>query len=139
MSVAKIKKAFFNQTLIGTFLDKKTFRVLNRFGATVRKTAQFSMRNKKGPSKPGTPPNAHVKTLKRLLFYSLDKESKKVIIGPVKISSSQKVSIPNLHEYGGTISRLNKGKKETVRYPARPYMRPAFSATTPKVATWYKN
>jgi hypothetical protein len=75
--LAQVKKQFFNPSMIGTYLDKKTFNVLNRYGATVRTYAQRSMRKKVGRSPKGQPPHSHDKQLlRKLLFYHLDKAVK---------------------------------------------------------------
>lgn len=140
-------KSFFNTDLIGKFLDKKTYKVMNRFGAVVRLTAQRSMRYKKGASPKGTPPNAHNKDgkkalLRKLLFYQLGPSGKSVVVGPVLKDSTRRLVITKLHEEGGRSTTVIKenGKKKRVPavYPARPYMKPAFKTNVGKVTGWYK-
>jgi len=141
-------KSFFRTDLIGKYLDKKTYKVMNRFGAVVRLTAQRSMRYKKGASPKGTPPHAHNKDgkkalLRKLLFYQLGPNNKSVVVGPVLKDSTRRLVITRLHEEGGrstTVIRQD-GKKKRVPavYPARPTMKPAFSKNVGKVTQMYKN
>lgn len=134
--LATIKRQFFDRIKVTTALDKKTLKILNRFGATVRKTAQYSMRTKKGPSAPGKPPHSHDrKLLRKLLFYSLDTSGKSVVVGPVLKESSARVMIPRLHEKGGyTVSKDGIRRK----YEKRAYMKPAFDVHVGKVAQAYR-
>jgi len=137
--LAKVKDQFFNPSMIGTYLDKKTYSVLNRYGATVRTIAQRSMRKSSGKSPRGMPPYSHNRQLlRKLLFYHLDKDSKSVIVGPVLKESSKRVMIPKVQEFGGTITGFIHKKRTVSRYPARPYMKPAAEQTQGKIASWYK-
>jgi hypothetical protein len=130
--LAEVKKQFFDRLTVKKALDRKTLKVLNSFGGTVRKTAQYSMRSRKGPSKAGEPPHAHgKKLLRKLLFYSLDPKSKSVIIGPILKPTTEKLHIPRTHEIGGSIKQKH--------YPPRPYMKPAFAKHVGKVAALYKS
>lgn len=135
----KITKAFFDSKKVIDELDKKTHYVLNRFGGTVRKTAQRSMRTRKGTSPSGSPPYSHGdKKLKKFLYYSYDRANKIVVIGPVKFGRTASLHVPSTLEHGGTITvQTKKGSIEKV-YPERPYMNPAFMEHQGKVASWYK-
>src|SRR5678815_3063684 len=96
---ATITRAFFDNKKVMGELDKKTHYVLNRFGGTVRKTAQRSMRTRKGTSPPGSPPYAHgQKKLRKFLFYSYDRANKTVVIGPVRFSETSKLHVPRTLE-----------------------------------------
>lgn len=140
MNLLKIKKAFFRKDTIGKYLSRKTFRVLNKFGGLVRKTAQRSMRvRKKGVAPKGQPPFAHgKKLLRKLLFYSLNDSKDTVVVGPLLLQKTAKLGVPKLLEQGGTISQSVKGKTVTRRYHGNPYMIPAFNIFIPQVASWYK-
>ncbi len=165
------KASFFDRAKVDRAIDAGTKRVLSRFGAYVRQRARTSIKNRKGASKPGTPPHAHIyvtrtsdnprsakKGAKRWLFkssivFSYDAERKAVVIGPTLLNGSQRnPTVPELLEKGGVIpgdgrtlaitnavGRDAKGKFVTggrtfvkvtgsIRYPARPYMLPAFRA-----------
>lgn len=136
---AKVKKSFFNQKAILNDMDKKTHHVLNRFGASVRLTAQRSMRTKKGSSPPGSPPYSHgQKKLKKNIFYSYDKEAKTVVIGPVRFDRTREQHVPLVLEAGGSITiQTRKGAVEKI-YAERPYMNPAFQTYQGRVASWYQ-
>lgn len=141
MGAFKWKKLFFRRDMIGKYLDRKTYYVLNKFGGLVRKTAQRSMRAKKGKSAKGTPPYAHgKKLLRKLLFYSMEKKKKTVIVGPVLLSKTAKIGVPSLQEEGGTIAvKLKRVDKiVTKQYPPRPFMKPSFDIHIGKVAAMYK-
>lgn len=146
--VIKIRKWFLKPELVVKYLDKKTFYVLNRFGASVRKTSQRSMRTRKGKSEKGEPPYSHGrKQLRKLLFYSLERRRKKnVVIGPLRLQETSSLHVPKTHEEGGVITKQVKRKRKsnrdrvdtiTSRYPPRPYMKPAFDKFVGQVASWY--
>lgn len=142
-SVARIKKAFFRPDIVGKYLDKKTFKILNMFGGKVRKTAQRSMRKKANDvhqkSGQGLPPFSHGKQeLRKLLFYSLEREIKNVVVGPVKFERTGTKGIPRLMEIGGRIATTLRGKPITKEYKGNPYMIPAFEMYVGQVASWYR-
>lgn len=138
--LVKIKRQFFRKDTVGRYLKRKTFKVLNMFGGNVRKTAQRSMRSKKGIAPKGQPPYAHEKKLlRKLLFYSLDKNSESVVVGPLKLQKTSKLGVPKLLEEGGKIAAQENGRTVVKSYDAHPYMIPAFNLFVPKVAGWYKN
>lgn len=125
---ARLKKFFFTSRAVQGQLDRKTRRVLSKFGAYVRREAQTSMRARKGASKPGSPPSSHAtKLLRRFLFFSYDPSGKTVVIGPVRLGGTAGQHVPKVEEEGGTVLRKNRaGVATAYRYPARPYMKPAF-------------
>jgi hypothetical protein len=126
MSLIEVKKAFFSSKEIQQTVDKQTINTLSRLGAFIRRTAQFSMRSKKGPSPAGTPPHAHgQKLLRKFLFFNLDKSTKSLIVGPVRLDRTAHLHVPKIEEFGGTITVNTRKGVVTRRYPARPTMRPA--------------
>jgi hypothetical protein len=98
--------------------------------------------------------------LRELLFYGYDTAAGSVVVGPLGFRGSD---APKLHEFGGskagggrTIWVKNKPGRNakgrytadgmmkvtlngSVRYPARPFMRPALHATMPKMAEQFRN
>lgn len=141
-SLAKIKRQFFRKDTVGRYLKRKTFKVLSMFGGNVRKAAQRSMKpgGKKGRvASAGESPRTHdKKLLRKLLFYSLDKNSESVVVGPLKLSRTAKLGVPLLLEEGGRIATQEKGETVVRQYHEHPYMIPAFNLFIPKVASWYK-
>lgn len=124
LGVSAAKANFFDRDKVQAAMDRETHRALSRFGAFVRRRAQTSMRKRKGPSSPGTPPNAHANPLlRKLLFFSYDRHAKTVVVGPVALRAGSLV--PRVQEYGGAMPKRGGG---AARYPARPFMRPAFAA-----------
>jgi hypothetical protein len=96
--------------------------------------------------------------LRELLFYGYDTAAGSVVVGPLGFKGSD---APKLHEFGGSkagggrtiwikAGRKPKGGVErdgltkvtlngSVRYPARPFMRPALDAVVPKMAEQFRN
>ena len=105
---------FFNTKEIESSVDKAERKVLSRFGFFTRKDAKSSMRRrKKGPSNKGGPPRVVTGLLKRFLFFSYDKLSQSVVVGPARITGFKGA--------GDAPAALESGKLN------RPFMSPAFS------------
>lgn len=135
-NLLKFKKAFFTSSNVQKLLDKKMLRTLSLFGAKTRTHAQRSMRKRKAYSPAGVPPSAHGNPLlRKLLFFAFDGKDS-VVVGPVLLGKNAQ-GIPKLHEHGGTITRLQKGKYVTANYPQRSYMKPAGQSYTSNLARWY--
>lgn len=137
----KITEAFLDSPKIQKFIDQKTKKVFVRFGGTVRKTAQFSMRTRKGTAPAGQPPYAHdKKLLRKLLFFFYDVETKTVVIGPIRLDKTADQHIPKLMEEGGKIARVTRSGKTVVHeYDEHPFMKPAFDKHIGKLAEMYRN
>lgn len=137
----KLTDAFLDNPKIQKYLDQKTKKVFVRFGGTVRKTAQFSMRSRKGTAPAGQPPYAHKKKLlRKLLFFSYDVNTKTVVIGPVRIERTMDQHIPKLMEEGGKVAKETRsGKIVTLDYTPHPFMQPAFETHIGKLAEMYRN
>lgn len=90
----------FDQKRLKKKVDEGTFRSLGHAGAAIRLTARRSIRRRKKPSSPGSPPNTPTGHLKRVLRYDVDQENAEVVIGPVNEYSR---TIWNLHEFGGSV------------------------------------
>ncbi|WP_439624067.1 hypothetical protein [Gemmata sp.] len=139
---AKMRSMFFDASPAVRRLDRKTRRVLSKFGAYTRRSAQTSMKDdpKRGDvrvetyAKPGAPPRARgKKLLKRMLFFGYDADTKSVVTGPVRLQRTQDRHVPLVLEQGGTITRRGKAR----RYRRHPYMKPAFDKNTGWVAAEY--
>jgi len=91
-----------------------TFRSLGHAAAALRLMARRSIRRRKGPSRPGTPPHTHTKRLPSAIVYAVDRPDQRAVIGPAR-SIAGTSGMP--HEFGGRY----KGQ----RYPRRPFMGPA--------------
>ncbi|HUX17173.1 MAG TPA: hypothetical protein VMW52_11920, partial [Phycisphaerae bacterium] len=79
----RVKELFFDAPAVRRAMDDASHKALSRIGAFLRTRARGSMREAKGPSRPGKPPHAHVGTIKRLLFFSYDRATRSVVVGPV--------------------------------------------------------
>lgn len=120
------------------------FKSLSHAGAAIRKTAQQSMREAKGPSPPGTPPHVHTGRLRRSILFAVDKQKHELVVGPsydkVKIGGRPSW-LAQMLEHGGTFQRRMDPKRSrrgrprkgeevrriSVTYPARPFMAPALA------------
>lgn len=122
---------FFDRKRIVNRLSKISLRFLNRAGGHTRKVARRSMRRRKGASPPGSPPFAHTGYLRDYLFYGLDEIRDSVVIGPSLLAGAERrgVSVPSLHEFGGSIFNARTGRDDI--YEPRPYMGPALELTEP--------
>lgn len=78
MKIGKIQ--FFPQVVISA-ADKATRFNLSKFGAFVRRRAKSSIRKRKKPSQPGSPPSSHSGRLKKLILWHYDDRTQNVAIG----------------------------------------------------------
>jgi hypothetical protein len=147
----RVKAAFFDKAAAVGDLDANTRKKLNYFGARVRRRAKSSLKYKDGPAPPGRPPHVHrsasfkrrkgkkgkkpqpVSPLRELTFYSYDRASKSVVIGPA-IGGSRS-GAPRTLEEGGT-ARV-AGRTVTIR--PRPTMEPAFRVELNAVGGDFRN
>jgi len=160
----QFKQGFFDRKVVTQRADKMRVRGLARFGAMVRTVARRSMRRRQKPSEPGTPPSAVQGHLRDFLFFAYDAAGANgngsVVVGPAGFKRSV---VPALHEFGGDVAgngrvvwmtrkpgRDSKGRFVTagkervtlngnIRYPARPYMRPALEKIKPKFAGLFRD
>lgn len=101
-------RSFFDKEAVLSRVDAAKRKKLSRAGAMVRKTARRSMRRRKKPSQPGSPPSAHSKSpdhprgalLKERLFFAYDDPHDSVVVGPEQLGRSNAAPI---QEFGGTV------------------------------------
>ena len=93
---------------------KANIESLGHAGAAIRLTARRSIRKRKGPSAPGTPPHTRKGQIKRAIVYAVEKREERVVIGP-EYAVVGPAGMP--HEFGGRL----RGQ----RYAKRPFMGPA--------------
>jgi len=105
-----VRESFFDRPLVIKALARAKRKVLSKAGAFVRKRARSSIRRRKKPSAPGSPPSAHSKdsaSLKTILF-AFQPQSESTIVGPVALNQvnftveSVTTTVPGLHERGET-------------------------------------
>lgn len=119
----EFKVGFFDKAAVKKQLDAGVRKQLSKIGAFVRTRARSSIRTRKAVSDPGNPPSSHVGTLKKLLYFAFDPETKSVVIGPVAFGKGE---APGLLERGGrTTKRGRRGETRRLTYRARPFMKPA--------------
>ena len=133
-------KMFFNSPKVIASVERGTRRVLSRFGAFVRQRAKSSIRKRKKPSAPGSPPSSHSGLLKKFIWFSYEPNRRSVVIGPARLSGNNRGDAPSLLEYGGTTTiRRRKSRRRVRRIRARPYMGPAFEKERVRLPVLWKN
>jgi hypothetical protein len=101
------KNWFFDSKPVTEAVDRARIKVLAAQGAFVRRSAKSSIRKRKKPSLPGKPPSSHVGLLREFIFFSYDKSTDSVVIGPYKLNMSadnsiaNRGSVPEILEHGG--------------------------------------
>ncbi len=126
---------FFDRQAVLSATDRATRKVLSKFGAFVRTTARHSIRRRKKPAPPGSPPSSHVGLLKKLIYFGYDADRQSVVIGPTPLRAVAEA--PPLLEYGGTTTIERRGKRMRAQYRPRPFMGPAFEKEQSKLpALW---
>ena len=132
----KIKDVFFDRAAVVSAVDAAKRKVLSKAGAFIRQAAKTSIRKRKGTSRPGQPPFSHEGSLRKRIYFGYDRKSDSVVIGPVGFTRSV---APHVLEYGGTTTLSRRGKKQSVKIAARPYMWPAFQKEREKLPLLWRN
>jgi len=132
-------KMFFNSPRVMAAVDKGTRRVLSRFGAFVRQRAKSSIRKRKKPSAPGSPPSSHSGLLKKFIWFSYEPNRRSVVIGPARLGGRNRGDAPSLLEYGGTTTIRRRKRRRKVRIRARPFMGPSFEKERVRLPELWKN
>lgn len=126
----KVTRAFFDRDVVIAAVDKATRDVLSKFGAFVRTTAKqsikkapFASKKERGQdridfsrktSTPGSPPYSQTGKLKKGIFFSFDRQTKSVVVGPARFPSGAGTA-PATLEYGGAAGR-RRNMRRTVRH-----------------------
>lgn len=139
----RAKEMSFDRQKVQNAAGRMHARALSRAGAFVRRTARQSMRKRRGPSRPGTPPSVHQGDLKRFLWFAYEPTRTTVVIGPVGFARS---TVPLLLETGGFVTvykwKTVNGRRlrvpERRRLAARPYMGPALRANLSVIPQQYR-
>lgn len=154
------KSIFFNPSAVIDLAQKRQDAALAKIGAFIRRRAQTSIRYRKASSPPGSPPSAHrssrytrertnkrtgavtrqnASPLRDLIFFALDRGRRSVVIGPVVFGGSDSGGIaPRVLEEGGkSVFRSRRGSR-AAHYRARPFMKPALAAETPRAVRMFR-
>ena len=134
-----IRKCFFDRQAVISRADAATRKVLSKFGAFVRRTAKGSIRDRREPAPPGSPPSSHTGLLKKFIFFGYDAGARSVVIGPARLDSRGRGDAPSLLEHGGATTLKRRGRRRRAAYWARPYMGPAFDKEQPKLPTMWRD
>lgn len=135
----EMTKLFFNAKAVKKAVDRTTRRVFSRFGAFVRQTAKRSIRKRKKPSQPGSPPSSHTGLLKKFIWFGYDPSKRSVVSGPSRLTKNNRGEAPSLLEYGGKTTVKRKGKRTKIRIRAHPFMGPAFAKEQKQLPSLWAN
>jgi hypothetical protein len=136
VAVVDIKfSQFFDRAAVIEKVEDGTKSVLAKAGAFVRTRAKSSIRSRKKPATPGTPPSSHTGILKNLILFGYEPATESVVIGP-KLFRSANPTGPELLEYGGNGKTL-AGKPAI--YQKFPFMEPALEAERDHFAELFSN
>jgi len=131
------KQLFADSKAVLSAADRASRKVLGKFGAYVRRTAKQSIRKRKRPALPGSPPSSHTGLLKRHIYFFADAQSRNVVIGPIRLSGrASGGEAPHALEEGGMVSIAGKRK---VRIQPRPFMGPAMEKEKPQLPQLWRN
>lgn len=140
MITMEIKKMFFDRPAVQKSMLEVERGALSKAAAFIWRRARSSMRPRKRVSKPGQPPSVHEGSLKRMLYFGWDTQTRSAVIGPVGFNSSD---VPATLEYGGTVTlqrrRWGKQINKTVTVAPRPYMGPAFDKERQKIPANFRD
>jgi hypothetical protein len=137
MDFKSTTRTFFDRKAVISKVDAASRKVLSKFGAFVRRSAKSSIRKRKKPAPPGSPPSSHTGLLKKFIFFGFDPDRRSVVIGPTRLNQRGRGEAPPILEYGGTTTLKRRGKRKRTTYKARPYMGPAFEKEQPQLpAMW---
>lgn len=120
----QMKHFFFDRQTVIDRMGRASRKALSKAGAFIRTRARSSLRRRKKPSPPGSPPSVHsrdsVATLKNILF-AFGPHEQSLIVGPVKLNQREQdwitmgaTTVPQIHEFGAVVNihemSRNKGK-----------------------------
>lgn len=113
-SLRQFKKGFFNRRAVIDAIGEKQAERLAIAGDYVKEAARRSMRYRKKPSLPGTPPSANAEDqskalLRKHLYFAFDAGRKTIVVGPAKLGQSR---VASLHEHGGKHQRVRRKPKQ---------------------------
>lgn len=139
MDFKSAKAVFFDRQAVISKVDAASRKVLSKFGAFVRRSAKSSIRKRKKPAPPGSPPSSHTGLLKKFIFFGYDTDARSVVIGPTRLNQKGRGEAPPLLEYGGKTTLKRRGKRKRTTYKARPYMGPAFEKEKPQLPAMWRD
>lgn len=106
-------------------IQRALMKGLYRAAGYTKTVARNSIK-KTGRSRQGRPPVSHTGSLKRNIFFWIDRKNEFVDIGPAELSGTASSKIPGILEQGGTF--------EGAKIKARPYMAPALEKTKTRLS-----
>lgn len=143
LKITQAQRLFFDRPHVLNRIEEARVRALSKAGAYVMKAARGMLRTARGksvnkPSKPGRPPKSRTGLLRDHIYFVFDPQTLSVVVGPARLNRT--LGAPALHEFGGVRFRRDAiGKSQRLKYPPRPYMRPALGKSLPKLPEAFRN
>lgn len=135
MLTLRFTAMFLDRPAVMQAVERGRLTALRRAGALVRLSSQHSMRRRRGPSPPGSPPHAHAGLLRQMIYYAYDPATRSVVVGPLRFARSD---VPRVLEHGGwshyTFRRGTRRWRKRVYVAPRPYMRSALAREGKRLA-----
>lgn len=128
-SLETVKANFLDRDRFKRAVDAGSRRVLSKTGAFVRQRAKTSIRKRKRPSPPGSPPSSHTGLLRKFIFFAYDPTTRSVVVGPAALRA--RPTAPEALEKGGMSPVRRKSGPKSVYIRQRPYMVPALEKEMP--------
>jgi len=131
-------KTFFSAEKVKKQVDKTEKNAIRKAAAYVWKVARNLIKSKKDPNKPsqpGNPPYNHAGFKKSIRFEVTNVGYWEAVIGP---EDGRLGKLGKVLEFGGKSIPV---KNSPVPHPiaARPFMRPAFERSKPRIAGYFAN
>lgn len=117
--------------------QRESFRIRKEIAA---RRGETPPKRPAAPSRPGKPPRSQTGLLRKFIFFSFDRATSSVVVGPQDVPTAGPADVPRILEEGG-MTKITTGPNEGQRrrVAARPYMGPAFAAEQPKLSGMWKD
>lgn len=118
--------------------------ILDEMGRLTARYARESIGRSRQTSRPGGPPNSASGVYPRSIIHEVDQSSGRVRVFATRFASANGYSVPEILEFGGTVTRTRKTSSgRTIRivqrYRARPHVRPAGERAAKHFPRMWKN
>lgn len=143
---------FYDRRPVQSAQSRAKLRVGSRFGAFVRRSARSSIRRRLDSSRPGSPPTNVTGLLRRLIFFSYDRDIDGPVIGPTRAGRSQfgrtgaevlefggPAQVTRFRRDGWTDQGSPRYQRVTTRFnvAARPFMLPALQRESKRLPSMW--
>ncbi len=139
LKIEQAKSNFFDRKKVLDRLSVAERRILSKQGSFVMTGARRSIKKRKKPSAPGSPPSGHTQQLRKGILFVYEAGKHKVTIGPTLANAKSSGIAPGILERGGQVTFATKKGNKTASIAPRPYMGPALAAEQDKFPAMWAN